>query len=220
MGNTALNQNTTGAYNTAVGYNAGNSGSRYNATCIGIDATATGNDMVRVGNVFVGSIGGQVGWTTISDGRFKENIKENVPGLDFINKLRPVTYNVNRKKINEFNGVKGIGDTTIAGYTTSQMSETTTGFIAQEVEAAAKSTGYDFSGVDKPKNDKDYYGLRYDEFVVPIVKSIQELSKSNIEKEKTIKSLEQSVDELKKQNAELISTFMEMKTCFKTLSNK
>ena len=28
--------------------------------------------------------------------------------------------------------------------------------------------GFDFSGVDKPKNEEDYYGLRYSEFVVPL----------------------------------------------------
>ena len=49
-----------------------------------------------------------------------------------------------------------------------------TGFIAQEVEQAAKELGFDFSGVDKPKNDGDYYGLRYAEFVVPLVKAMQE----------------------------------------------
>jgi trimeric autotransporter adhesin len=49
-----------------------------------------------------------------------------------------------------------------------------TGFIAQEVEAAAKKIGFEFSGVDKPKNDKDQYGLRYAEFVVPLVKAVQE----------------------------------------------
>jgi nucleoside-triphosphatase THEP1 len=48
------------------------------------------------------------------------------------------------------------------------------GFIAQEVEQAARETGYDFSGIDKPKNENDLYGLRYAEFVVPVVKAMQE----------------------------------------------
>ena len=51
------------------------------------------------------------------------------------------------------------------------------GFIAQEVETAAKNVGYDFSGVDAPKNENDLYGLRYAEFVVPIVKAMQEQQK-------------------------------------------
>jgi len=54
-----------------------------------------------------------------------------------------------------------------------------TGFIAQEVEQAARSVGYDFSGVDTPDNENDYYGLRYAEFVVPLVKAVQELTGQN-----------------------------------------
>ena len=54
-----------------------------------------------------------------------------------------------------------------------------TGFIAQEVERAAQKLGYEFSGVDAPKNENDHYGLRYAEFTVPLVKAVQELSQQN-----------------------------------------
>ena len=50
------------------------------------------------------------------------------------------------------------------------------GFIAQEVEAAAQELGYEFSGVNVPENsEKEMYGLKYAEFVVPLVKATQEL---------------------------------------------
>jgi len=49
-----------------------------------------------------------------------------------------------------------------------------TGFIAQDVEKSAKELNFDFSGVDAARNDKDLYGLRYAEFVVPLVKAVQE----------------------------------------------
>ncbi|MFB1004269.1 MAG: hypothetical protein QMC70_09065, partial [Bacteroidia bacterium] len=49
-----------------------------------------------------------------------------------------------------------------------------TGFIAQEVEAAAQKIGFDFDGVSTPQNETDLYGIRYAEFVVPLVKAIQE----------------------------------------------
>ena len=49
-----------------------------------------------------------------------------------------------------------------------------TGFIAQEVEEAAKEVGFNFSGVVPPSHDKDHYSLRYAEFVVPLVKGMQE----------------------------------------------
>ena len=40
-------------------------------------------------------------WTG-SDGRFKFNVKEDVKGLEFINKLRPVTYQMDTKKLDGF----------------------------------------------------------------------------------------------------------------------
>jgi len=49
-----------------------------------------------------------------------------------------------------------------------------TGFIAQEVEEAAKRVGFDFDGVSAPENETDLYGIRYAEFVVPLVKAVQE----------------------------------------------
>jgi len=54
-----------------------------------------------------------------------------------------------------------------------------TGFLAQEVEQAALSLGFDFSGIDKPAHENDNYGLRYAEFVVPLVKAVQQLSEEN-----------------------------------------
>ena len=49
-----------------------------------------------------------------------------------------------------------------------------TGFIAQEVEKAADETGFNFDAVKRPQNDKDHYSLSYEEFVVPLVKAVQE----------------------------------------------
>ena len=54
-----------------------------------------------------------------------------------------------------------------------------TGFIAQEVETAAKNIGYDFDGVHHPESDKDNYTIGYASFVVPLVKAVQELSNQN-----------------------------------------
>ncbi|HLF65296.1 MAG TPA: hypothetical protein VI603_16135 [Saprospiraceae bacterium] len=42
------------------------------------------------------------------------------------------------------------------------------------MEEATRETGYNFSGVDAPKNGNDLYGLRYSVFVVPLVKAVQE----------------------------------------------
>ena len=133
-------------------------------------------------------------FTTYSDGRIKENIKENVKGLDFILKLRPVTYNIN---LDEENRILGITDKLDLPnkYDIEQVIKT--GFIAQEVEAAAREVNYDFSGIQTPKNEHDLYGLSYSEFVVPLVKSVQELNekleKENAELKARIEKLEQLI---------------------------
>ena len=79
-----------------------------------------------------------------------------------------------------------------------------TGFISQEVEAAALSVGYDFSGVSKPSNKDGLYGLRYSGFVVPLVKAMQEqqqniqkLEKDNAEMKALLLQLRKEIDALK-----------------------
>ena len=64
------------------------------------------------------------------------------------------------------------------------------GFVAQEVEQAASDAGYDFSGVDKPKNPTGFYGLRYAEFVVPLVKAVQQQQQMIAAMDKRIEALE------------------------------
>ena len=175
IGVNALGANITGTNNTGLGYNANvSSGAWTNSTAVGANSNVTASNQVRVGNSSVTSIGGQVGWTTLSDGRFKKNITDNVQGLDFILKLKPVTYNIDIDKYSEFLNIPDSVRINEDEKIKSQIIHT--GFIAQEVEKAANDLGYDFSGVDKPKNENDYYGLRYAEFTVPLVKAVQELN--------------------------------------------
>ena len=197
----ALYNTTNGFYNTAVGANADvNSGGYSNSSAFGYSALISASNQVRVGNSTVTSIGGYAGWTTLpSDKRVKKNIKENVPGLAFINKLKPVTYNLDINAIDKIVQRPAIKDKdgkiiqpSAEEITARKQKEQIvyTGFVAQDVEAAANSLQYDFSGVDKPKNEKDLYGLRYAEFVVPLVKAVQELSKLNNDKDAKINDLE------------------------------
>ena len=138
-------------------------------------------DKVRVGNSGVTSIGGQVGWTSFSDGRYKKNIKEDVQGLSFINSLRPITYTVDVNglkayydKGRNYDGAYEIARTAMQSSTDEVAKIVYNGFIAQDVEKAAQSVGYNFSGVDKPQTKDGLYGLRYSDFVVPLVKAMQE----------------------------------------------
>jgi len=61
------------------------------------------------------------------------------------------------------------------------------------VEQASQQSGYDFAGVGKPKSDNDLYTLRYSDFVVPLVKSTQELDAKVDRLEKEIALLKQQI---------------------------
>ncbi|MFZ9432042.1 MAG: tail fiber domain-containing protein, partial [Bacteroidia bacterium] len=172
-----------------------NNGALANTTTLGFQAQATANNQVRIGNNGVTSIGGFAAWTNLSDGRYKKNIEKNVPGLEFIMQLEPVTYNFDFDGINKAN--KSIPESDqLSSENNANANVRFTGFIAQDVEKAAQSIGYDFSGVDKAKNENDFYGLRYSEFVVPMVKAIQEQ--------------QSQIETLKKQNAELMRRLTEL----------
>jgi len=150
-----------------------------NATAIGKGATVSASNKVRIGNSSVSVIEGQVAFTSVSDGRIKENVQEAVPGLSFIAELRPVTYTLNTRKQDAIN-MQAMPDSIQEERMLSDdqylasSSIVRTGFIAQEVEAAAQKIGFDFDGVSTPQNETDLYSIRYAEFVVPLVKAMQE----------------------------------------------
>jgi len=79
------------------------------------------------------------------------------------------------------------------------------------VEEAAKELGYDFSGVDAPKNDKDFYGLRYAEFVVPLVKAVQELNAENELQEQLIEEKDEVIEAIQDENVAIREENAEIK---------
>ena len=98
------------------------------------------------------------GTTTIStsDAREKINIKDNNLGLDFINDLRSVSFEWAKPD---------------------KTGLVHRGIIAQEVIEVLKKHGIDdlqqYAGISK---GGQIYGARYEEFVAPLIKAIQELS--------------------------------------------
>jgi hypothetical protein len=130
-------------------------------------------------------------WTTLSDGRFKKNIKEDISGLDFVNQLRPVSYEVDKSALNRH---LNIPDSVTKQLETKAVSVRETGFIAQEVEAIVKKTGFVFNGVEAPQNEQDNYSIRYAAFVVPLVKAVQELTAKLNEQQLQIIALEQKLN--------------------------
>lgn len=151
------------------------------------------DNSVIVGSSSIGTVGGYQNWSNLSDGRFKINVKENIPGLAFINGLRPVTYNFDIQKFQLF---QGLGREPRA-YEGIAGNEVRTGFIAQEVEALAQSIGYDFSGVFTPPDEDAHYSIRYAEFVVPLVKAVQELAEENITLKEQVEIFQEELQALK-----------------------
>lgn len=152
-----------------------------NTTVIGASTFYDGDNAVRLGNSLVTTVEGPVAYTVASDARFKTNVSAtDVKGLDFITKLRPVNYNFDTRKYEEFiskNLPDSIRRKRLAQDFTTSTAIRQTGFIAQEVEKAAKETGYDFSsGLHTPKTENGYYTVAYSQFVVPLVKAVQELN--------------------------------------------
>ena len=194
----ALFGNITGQNITAIGNSANvSTDGLYDATAIGANAIVGSNYTIQLGDNLVTAVNSYGTFNTISDGRFKFNIREDVSGLDFIMELRPVTYQLDTRKIQNSltSGYK------LASFTGSNDNEMhsmgirRTGFIAQEVEQAADAIGFNFDGIKKPQNEKDHYSLSYEEFVVPLVKAVQE-------QQKMIDSLGQKIAEEEKTNAE------------------
>ncbi len=199
VGFNTLRSNTTGSNNTAIGSGADVNGSGLtNATAIGSGAVVAASNRVCIGNSSVTVIEGQVPFTTTSDGRYKFNIREDVKGLDFILRLRPVTYQFDVKR---FNQVIQTSYHPSANAYDEAVALRRAGFIAQEVEKAATESGYDFSGINRPKTEQDHYSLSYESFVVPLVKAMQEqqqiIEAQHSEMEEQNKKIEALINEVK-----------------------
>jgi hypothetical protein len=202
---------------TYVGYNANNDSYLHlfaNSTAIGNASRMTASNQVTLGNSSITTIGGFANWTNFSDGRFKKEVTENVPGLEFIKKLRPVTYHLDVNGLADYlhedvvdsrdeKNQATVSENTIKARNEKEK-QLETGFIAQEVEAAANELGYEFSGVDKPQNETDLYGLRYAAFTVPLVKAVQELDLENVALQAKYTVLQRQNDRLMQQNADIL----------------
>ncbi|MBI3774613.1 MAG: tail fiber domain-containing protein [Gammaproteobacteria bacterium] len=132
-----------------------------------------------------------------SDARQKKDIQSSDLGLDFINKLRPVSYRWN-------NGVD---------------SDLHYGLIAQETEAAIyevkTSAGTQASSLEltivthDPTSDR--YGLKYTELIAPIIKASQEIHRSLTETKGDVVALVAENAQLKANDAAKDQQIAELK---------
>lgn len=116
-------------------------------------------------NRFWKTIYSNTGTINTSDLRLKTNIQDSSLGLNFINSLRPVSYKF-------IEGSKTEDGTSIPG------ERTHWGLIAQEVQSVIEDAGVDFGGwvlLDKTDAESEQ-ALRYEEFIAPLIKAVQELT--------------------------------------------
>ena len=217
LGGWALTTNTVGDRNTAVGYlsNVGSAGLT-NSTAIGYGAVVTSSDECYIGDNSnpLYTVRTFTGVYTTSDGRFKTNVKEeDIKGLDFIKLLRPVMYNFDTRKLQAF-VTQNMSEETKKLYMDKDFEKSSavrkSGFIAQEVEEAARKSGFDFDGVHKPENDYDNYAVNYSQFVVPLVKAVQEQQQMIDQQQQvnetlaaTVAAQQKQIEELKKMVASI-----------------
>ena len=179
VGHETLFKNNAGEANTALGYKADVlSDGLKNATAIGAYAVVNSSNKLRLGGAGVVAVEASAPLSVISDGRFKTDIADSVAGLEFIKALRPVTYHFDAALFSKYLLKDMPAKPVSAGEPAPDYGEASSilwsGFIAQEVEAAAKKCGYDFSGLHVPRHKNDYYSLAYSQFVVPLVKAVQQ----------------------------------------------
>lgn len=128
-----------------------------------------------------------------SDERKKENITTSDLGLDFINDLNPVSF---KFKDYDYEDVDPISGETEEGTMTHHR--THYGLISQEVLSTLTAHGKtteEFGGYIHNEDD-DYYGLRYEEFVSPLIKSVQELSTTCAAQQTVIEDLTSRLEAL------------------------
>jgi hypothetical protein len=165
VGDLALQANTTGSNNTAIGHRAGRGASGGNTTgsnntFVGNDAvgaSATASNVITLGNSSITTLRCQVTTiTSLSDERDKKDIATLAYGLDFVSKLRPVSFTWNTR-----DGAK--------------VDVEDTGFSAQELLAAQEETGITVPNLVNQENP-DKLEAGYGTLIPVLVKAVQELT--------------------------------------------
>jgi hypothetical protein len=140
-----------------------------------------------------------------SDQRAKNTITDSPLGLDFVNTLRPVSYkfNVGKNQVSkELNPEFQEGDEIkryIDTITPMAGSRTHYGLIAQELKSALDTANVGDCAAwvltDMNNQDSDQ-GIRYEELISPMVKSIQQLNALVVSQASTISSQQTIIDSL------------------------
>ena len=215
VGRAALDTNTSGNYNTAIGRDALDANSTgdgltglgrgtdvsvdglSNSTAIGYNAVVNASNKIRIGNAGITVIEGQVAYSFPSDARFKFNLQDNVPGLLFIKKLKPITYQFDTEKFDSYVGKNNPENNTESFQKSKEIIHS--GFLAQDIEKVCQELKYDFDGLHIPdtKNQTDHYSVAYSQFIMPMVKAIQEQQEIIEQQNNELEQLKSEIKQLK-----------------------
>jgi hypothetical protein len=174
IGHSAGNILTTGGTNTIIGYDADVDANDRDGCIVigaGLSLNTASDNVVEIGNntnaMTYDLDGGDI--TVTSDKRIKTNIKDTKIGLEFINKLRPITYETkpSAEYPEEFNVPEDSQKKTGSG-------KIWDGLIAQDVKAVMDELDVGFSGWSEGINTKQT--LAYGKLVMPLIKAVQELT--------------------------------------------
>jgi hypothetical protein len=181
---------TTGGSNILIGYGTDPSANdSTNQIVIGISIAGGVDNQFTFGkasNVVQNEFDTDANWTRTSDIRKKRDIKDDTLGLDFINDLRTVTHkwkpsNAFPKEWDEYSEENNMN-----------LEATMHGMIAQEVKEALDKAGVDtFSGWKERKDGSQTVSREM--FVIPLIKSVQELSEQVKEQKKEIEELKNKI---------------------------
>jgi hypothetical protein len=136
-----------------------------------------GSSTYKWNNIF-----NRVSTISTSDQREKKDILSSDLGLSFINDLNPVSYRFivgQNKEVLDSNGDKVLDQDGNPTYEAEPGTRYHYGLISQEVKQVVDAhTQKDFAGwtLDDPSDPNSGQGLRYGEFIAPLIKAVQELS--------------------------------------------
>ena len=186
IGVSALGTSTTGCFNVAIGDGAGSSVTTTSCTInigCGANQTTAGVACIVATCLMVAQ------FTATSDCRSKCKIKDLPFGLEFINLLRPVSY----KWKPQADKLDKNGNLLEKGESAHAHKRTMFGLLGQQVKEALTTLGLgyndysvfsdqEYENKDNPDWKKSYtmedktVNLTYDDFIAPLIKSVQELS--------------------------------------------
>ena len=107
-----------------------------------------------------------------SDKNAKNTIVDSDLGLSFIKELKPVSYKFNNKTRTHYGLIAQDVKETLDSI--SKSTENFAGYIEAEVEVDENDDPLNGEGAKWKKTGEKTYGLRYQEFIAPLIKAIQE----------------------------------------------